>query len=100
MNEQPLDLRRFIRVLAPSAWIIVACVALGVAAAGTRSLSHPGMYSAHALVLLPPSSLDANGQPTRNIKTEVQIASSDDVLAIAATHLQPVPRVRELEKRV
>ena len=42
------------------------------------------MPSAQSIVLLPPSSTDSSGQPTRDVATEIEIAMSQPVLEPAA----------------
>ena len=100
MSEQPLDLRRVLEVVARGKWTVVVCVALGIGVATASTLASPPRYTANTLVLLSQSGTDAAGNPSRNIDTETEIASSAEVLAIASRNLDPAPSVDELEAAV
>src|SRR5689334_20483503 len=89
MNEQPLNLRRLLRVLGRGTWIIVLCAVLGmVAAVGVRVVRSPLSFTGRASVLLPTSAVSADGQPQRDASTEVQIARSQAVLDGASRTLR------------
>ena len=100
MTEQPLDLRRLLAVLRRNPVAFLACVLVGVLGGLAISVLAPPPYTARSLVLLPASTLDDNGTPTRDVQTQVRIASSTDVLALAARALRPVPSITQLRKRV
>jgi capsular polysaccharide biosynthesis protein len=100
MTEQPLDLRRVARALQRGLRTIGVCLAVGIATAALFTVYRPPLYHATALVLLPTSAVDSSGQPTRDIKTEVQVAASGDVLTIAAGELRPTPHSSELKDRL
>jgi capsular polysaccharide biosynthesis protein len=100
MNEEPLDLHRFGRAMARGKWTLAAFVVAGLLAGVVVSLVRPPWYSAGAVVLLPAAGLDVNGNPARDPQTEVQIASSTNVLQIAAQNLRPASTVNNLRARV
>ena len=100
MNEQPLDLRRVWTAIDRGRVVVYACVIGALVMAVVFTVVGPPDYSAKALILLPASSLDANGQPSRDIATEIHIASSADVLTTAARALRPAPKVEQLTKKV
>jgi capsular polysaccharide biosynthesis protein len=97
MTEQPLDIRRVVRALSRGVGTIGVCLAAAVVVALLYTVAKPPPYHATALVLLPASGVDSTGQPTRNVKTEVQVAASGDVLTLAAGELRPKPRSSELK---
>lgn len=100
MTEQPLDFRRLVAVLRRNSVAFLACVCVAVLAAVVFSVLAPPPFTARSLVLLPGSSIDANGAPTRDVQTQVRIASSTDVLNLAARSLRPVPSIPQLRDRV
>ena len=87
MTEQPLDLHRFGRTLARGKSVLAVCAVLGIVGAGLLTYLRTERYSATALMLLPPAPTDQNGQPTRTIGTQLQIATSTGVLGPAAAHI-------------
>jgi capsular polysaccharide biosynthesis protein len=100
VTEQPLDLRG----LAAAVWrqrrAALACIVVALVGAVGFTVVAPPLYTARALVLLPASSLDANGAPTRDVQTQVRIASSSNVLGLAARALHPIPNVADLHTHV
>jgi capsular polysaccharide biosynthesis protein len=100
VNEQPLDLRRVWNAICRDRIAFFSCVGAAILLATVFTVAGPPDYTANALVLLPTSSLDTNGKPSRDIATQVHIASSADVLSIAARRLRPVPRVATLTRNV
>jgi capsular polysaccharide biosynthesis protein len=100
MNEQPLDLRRVWTAIDRGRIAVYACVIAALVMAVVFTVAGPPDYSAKALILLPASSLDSNGEPSRDIATEIHIASSADVLSTAARALRPAPKVAQLTKKV
>jgi capsular polysaccharide biosynthesis protein len=100
MTEQPLDFRRVVAAIWRRRLPFFGCIGIALAGAAAYNLAAPPAYTARALVLLPASSLDSSGAPTRDVATQVRIASSTDVLDIAARALRPPPGLRELRKNV
>jgi uncharacterized protein involved in exopolysaccharide biosynthesis len=100
MTEQPLDLRRVWAAIRHDRVVFLACLAAAIVGSLVFSVIKPPAYSARALVLLPASSVDSSGEPSRDIATQVRIASSADVVQIAANKLKPKPRVADLVKHV
>ncbi|MET1001442.1 MAG: Wzz/FepE/Etk N-terminal domain-containing protein [Acidimicrobiia bacterium] len=100
MSERPLDLRRVLAVLARGKSVLVVWVLLGTAVATAAILASPPRHSATTLVLLSPSETDGSGKEIRSIDTEIEIASSAEVLAIASRNLDPVPDIAELKDAV
>ncbi len=99
-TEQPVDTRRVVRALRRRPLVLIGSVLAGMAlAVGVFVLQAP-RYKASALVLLPEQPTTANGQPARSIDTEIAIASSADVLTIAAQDLKPPPSVETLKREV
>jgi capsular polysaccharide biosynthesis protein len=100
MTEQPLDLRRIWAAIRHDRTAFLACLAAAIVGALVFTVAKPPAYSARALVLLPASSVDSSGEPSRDIATQVRIASSADVVQIAANKLKSKPRVADLVKHV
>jgi capsular polysaccharide biosynthesis protein len=100
MNDEPLDLSRFRRAVERGKWVVVAFAVGGMIAGGVLSLVRVRHYSATSVVLLPPAGLDASGASDRDVQTEVQIASSADVLALAGGKLTPKRSVDQLRHRL
>jgi capsular polysaccharide biosynthesis protein len=73
MSEQPLDLRRSLRMVRRHKIMVMVFAALGTLACASYTMLHPPMPVSNALVVLPPS--------THNVATQVVIATSDPVLA-------------------
>jgi capsular polysaccharide biosynthesis protein len=72
MSDQPLDLRRSLRLLWRHKFVVAIFVALGLAAGIGLTMLRPVMQTSSALAVLP--------QSVHNIATQVVIASSDPVL--------------------
>ena len=72
MSDQPLDLRRSMRLLWRRKFVVALFAALGLAAGIGLTLLRPEMLTSSALVVLP--------QSVHNVATQVVIASSDPVL--------------------
>ena len=73
MSEQPLDLRRSLRILRRHKIFVAASAALGLAGGLAFATLSPPMFTSNATVVLPPS--------VHNISTQMFIATSDPVLA-------------------
>ena len=63
--------------------IILLFTLLGCAIGLGYAVLSPPMQSSFALVLLPASAITANGQPTQNVNTDVEVALSQPVLGPA-----------------
>jgi capsular polysaccharide biosynthesis protein len=79
MNEQVLDLRRFVRSVQRHKILVAALAALGFLVGGGLALLFPPAVTSKALVVLPHSA--------PNIATQVVIAGSDPVLSRALPQL-------------
>lgn len=100
MSEQTVDLRSTLAILRRHRRALVGAAALGAAAGACVVLLSPPLYTSASLVLLPPAE-DASGQSIeRDVETEIQIASSDAVLAPAGEALEPPVSVKTLDKTV
>ena len=99
MNEEPLDLHRFGRAISRSRWLVVAFVIGGVLAGALFTAVRLPQYSASTVVLLPPSQ-NPSGQTTRDIQTEVEVATSAVVLTFASKALPDHPGIVELKREV
>ncbi|HEX4493313.1 MAG TPA: Wzz/FepE/Etk N-terminal domain-containing protein [Acidimicrobiia bacterium] len=100
MTEQPLDLRRMAGAIWRQRIRFLACAVIGLLLGTALAIASPPPYTARALVLLPASGLDSTGAPTRDVQTQVRIASSSDVLGRASRALHPSPGIAELRHRV
>ena len=89
VTEQPLDLHRFGQTLARGKWVLLLCALVGLLGAGAVTYIRSPQYSASSLMLLPAASTpsNGNGQSTPNTDTQIQIATSTDVLAPAAAKI-------------
>lgn len=100
MTEQPLNVRRAIAVTRRR-WVSIFALALAGSAVGLLlTVLRPPSYVARSGVLLPPSAVDAQGKPLRNVETEVSIASSAEVLGRAGKSLKPPRSPAALKDRV
>jgi capsular polysaccharide biosynthesis protein len=92
MNEQPLNLKRFLQILRQH-WVSVGLVVIigALAGAGIAALKPP-LYTENALVALSTS--------TRNMTTQTLIADSTPVLAQAALSLDPHMSPQTLSRSV
>ena len=92
MSEQPLDLRRSLRIVRRHKSIAIIATVLGIlAGAGYTMLNQPQLVSS-ALVTLPSG--------TRDTGTQVVIASSDHVLTGALRILHPTTSLSALRGRI
>lgn len=92
MSQQPLDLRRSLQIVRRYKAVVGAAAAVGLLTGSVFTALHPPLLASQALVLLPPV--------TRDIPTQVVIASSNTVLAGAARSLQPTPTAKALRSHV
>ncbi len=100
MAEQSVDLRSTLSTLRRHRRVLVLAALLGTVAGVGFVLLRPPMYTSSSLVLLPPAQ-NSNGMPvTRNVDTEVRVATSDTVLGPAAEALDPPMSTRKLDRRV
>jgi len=81
MSDQPLDLRRSLRILRRHKIFVAASVALGLAGGLCFAVLSTPMLTSNALVVLPSS--------VHDISTQVFIATSDPVLARALHTVNP-----------
>lgn len=100
MAEQSVDLRSALSIWRRRRRTLLAAALLGAAVGVGSVLLWPPMYTSNSLVLLPRAQ-DASGQAiTRDVKTEIQIATSDAVLGPAGDDLSPPMSLRTLVRRV
>jgi capsular polysaccharide biosynthesis protein len=92
MSEQPLDLRRSLRIVRRHCTVVGLLVALGLLAGAGYTVLNPPMYTSSALVALAPS--------TRSVPTQVVVASSGPVLARALRSLDHAMSLQTLRSRV
>lgn len=100
MTEEALDVRRVLRTLGRR-WILLLAALVAAAAVGVAvAVVQTPVFVARSQVLLPPSGVDARGNPQRNIQTEQQIAQSGEVVSRAGQALTPPLSVLSLRHRV
>jgi capsular polysaccharide biosynthesis protein len=92
MSEQALDLRRSMQIVRRHKILVGAFVLLGLVAGVGYGLFNPPMLTGTALVGLPPS--------TRDVSTQVVIASSNPVLAGALRSVHPPMPLLTLRDRI
>jgi capsular polysaccharide biosynthesis protein len=100
VEDQVLNLRDSLRVIRRYPRLLVALALVGLAVGLTYAIVSPPMISAKSLVLLPQSPIDAAGQPTRDVQTDVQIALSQPVLIPAAESIGLTVSLSVLQGRV
>jgi len=81
MSDQPLDLRRSLRLVWRHKVVVATVAAFGLAAGAGYALRYPATVSSSALVVLPSS--------TRDPATQAIVAGSDPVLAQALPKIEP-----------
>lgn len=84
MDEQVLSLRDSVRVVMRCRRILAALGAVGLLLGIIYAVAVPALVSAKTEVLLPPAPLSSSGTPTRDVNTEVDIATSPGILNPAA----------------
>jgi capsular polysaccharide biosynthesis protein len=92
MSDQPLDLKRSVRIVGRHKVIVGAVAALGAVAGAAFAFLSPPMVSSNAIVVLPTATKDA--------ATQVVIASSQPVLEGALRTLGPGYSLRTLRADV
>lgn len=92
MTEQSLNLRRSLQILRRHLVTLAVCTALGALAGAGYAALHPSAYVSRALVVLP--------APTRNVSTQVVIATSAPVLSAALSNVHPAISLPALTDRV
>jgi capsular polysaccharide biosynthesis protein len=100
VDEQVLNLSDSLQIIRRYLRLILALTLLGLAVTLAYVALVPAMPSAQSIVLLPPSSADASGQPTRDVATEVEIATSQPVLESAARKVRLVLSYSVLQHRI
>jgi len=98
--EQALNLGEWLNAFRRYASVILVFVAVGLCGGIVYTLAKPAMFTSKALVLLPLSPLNANGQSTRGIATQVQIAMSPGILNSAGAHVNPHLGYSVLQHRI
>ncbi|HEY3954196.1 MAG TPA: hypothetical protein VGM53_12535 [Streptosporangiaceae bacterium] len=92
MNEQALDLRRAWWILWRHKIIVGVFIGVGLLLGAGYGLLKPPLMSSSALVVLSPS--------TRDVPTQVLIASSNPVLSRALPRIRPAMTLQELHERI
>jgi len=101
MDEQVLNLRESLHIIRRYPWLLVALALVGLLGGLAYTLVSPAMDSATALVELPPSPLQPGSDvPTRDIATEVAIATTQGVLDPAARSIGLHLGYSTLQRRV
>jgi subunit length determinant Wzz-like protein len=101
VSEQVVDLRSTVAILRRNRVVLVGAAVLGLAAGGCYVPLRPAMYTSSSLVLLPPPAQTSSGQVTsRDVETEVRIASSDVVLGPAGAAVSPQMSAHTVARRV
>lgn len=92
VTEQALDLRRLLHSLRRRWKWVLGLTAIGLSIGALATMLETPTYVAKSRVLLPPSALDAKGDPLRSMETEAHIATSTEILDRAgAIFTPPVP---------
>lgn len=90
MNEQPLDLKRFLKVFWRNRLVVVAFVLLGFLCGVAHAVLRPPLPSARALVVIPTASISTeSGATLDDAPTQIIIAMSTPVLAAAGASVSP-----------
>ena len=92
MSQQPLDLRRSLQIVRRYKAVVGATAAVGLLAGSVFTALHPPLLRSQAQVWLP--------AVTRDVPTQVLIASSNTVLAGAQRSLDPAPTAKALRDHV
>lgn len=100
MSEQPLDLRASVRAIWWRRRLLGALAGIGLVGGLAYGVIRPPLPSAVALVLLPPTSLNSSGAPTRDVNTEILIATSNPVLVPAGKSVSPPIAAATLKHQV
>ena len=100
MTEQPIDIRERLRPIWSRRRLVGLLAAIGLLGGVAFGLLSPPSPSATALVLLPPTNLTSAGTPTRDVATEIDIATSAPVLTAAGKSVNPALGFTAMEKLV
>jgi capsular polysaccharide biosynthesis protein len=103
VNEQPLDLKLFFRLVWRRRLIVAALAIVGLGCGIAYPVLQPPMPRAGALVILPASSTtatNASGAPASDTATQIIIATSTPVLALAGSGVRPPISARALKHDV
>lgn len=100
MNEQPLDLRRIVQALLRRWLLILVLVWTGCFAGFLVASRQQPVYVAVSTVLLPPAPAGTDGKPSRNVLTEVNIASNGNILGSAGRAVEPALDALAMRKRI
>lgn len=92
MSDQPLDLRRSLRLVWRHKVVVATVAVLGLAGGAGYALRYPAMLTSSALVVLPSS--------TRAPATQAVVAGSDPVLARARPKIEPDMSLDTLRSQV
>lgn len=100
MAEQSVDLRSTLSILRRHRLVLALAAVLGIAAGLVFVVVRPPLYSSTTQVLLPPVKSTDGLPPSRDVKTEIRIATSDGVLGPAGQVVDPSLTVRQIARRV
>lgn len=100
MAEQSVDLRSTVSILRRHRWVLLLAVLVGVVSGVGLVVLRPPLYASSTQVLLPPVKSTDGLPPSRDVKTEMKIATSDGVLGPAGQAVHPALTVRQMAKRV
>jgi capsular polysaccharide biosynthesis protein len=99
-SEQVVDLRRVVHVVSQQRLLVLACAAIGIMLGLLLAFQQAPTYVARSLVLLPPSGVDVRGNLLRNMLTEMQIASSGEIIEKVGSSLNPPLAPQEVRSRI
>ncbi len=100
MSEVPLDARSTVRSISRHWRLLAVCILFGVTAGVLYAALVPRWPTARSQVILAPADAAANGQSTRDMGTEIQIATSSGVLNQAGKVVRPRLTASTLQDRV
>lgn len=100
MAEQALDVSRYWAQLRRHRLLVAAAVLAGAGAGAGSAWVLPPSFSSESQVLLPPVEGSGGETAERDVRTEIQVATSDVVLGAAGKAMDPPLSVRELEGQV
>lgn len=100
MTEQLVDLRAMLSALRRRRLTLASLLGIGLVLAVVYTIMQPTSFVARSGVLLPPSPVDERGKALRDMGTEVQIASSAEVLTRAGKSVTPPVTATALRRKL
>lgn len=99
MSEQPIDARRFLRIVRRHKAAVIIFAVLGVLAGAGYTILRPPMFTSKALVVVSSPAQTSSGG-TDIMPTQVVVASSNPVLTHALPHIHSAISLQTLRNRV